>query len=173
MLETNWVFVAFNAPIPKDDVTRLKTIVDNARAAHYPIKVALIAAPSDLGTIFTLWRKPQQYARFLALELQYVYNGPLLVVMPNGYGFFRKSGAAPEVRALQHLRPTRGAAGVARSAVNAVAALARAAGHPVAVPEIKTNSSGLSDRLVIVLAATAIVVVFATFELRRRARQVE
>lgn len=168
----NWVFVPFNSSIPKDDVTRLKTVVDNARAAHYPIKVALIGAPSDLGTAFALWRKPQQYARFLGLELQFLYKGPLLIVMPNGYGFFRKTGQAPETRALHSLHVAAGPAGLARSAVNAVAALARAAGHPVAVPQVKTTSSGLSDRLFIILGAVVIVVVFIAVEVRRRAHRV-
>ncbi len=171
VLYVNWVFVPFNTSIRKDDVTRLKTVVDNARAAHYPIKVALIGAPSDLGTAFTLWRQPQRYARFLGLELQFLYKGPLLIVMPNGYGFFRKTGPAPEVRALRGLRVAEGEAGLARSSVDAVAALARAAGHPVAVPEIKAKSSGLSDRLFIILGAAVLVVAFVALELRRRSRR--
>jgi hypothetical protein len=171
VLYVNWVFVPFNSSIPKDDVTRLKTVVDNARAAHYPIKVALIGVPSDLGTAFALWRKPQRYARFLGLELQFLYKGPLLIVMPNGFGFFRKAGATPEARALRGLRVADGTTGLARSAVDAVAALARSAGHPVAVPKAKTTSSGLSDRLFIILGAAVIVVAFTALELLRRRRR--
>src|SRR5205823_1183032 len=31
---------------------------------------------------------PVKYANFLGLELQFVYSGPVLVVMPAGFGFF-------------------------------------------------------------------------------------
>ena len=171
VLYTNWVFIPFGAPIPKDEVTRLRNVVDNARAAGYPIKVALIGAPADLGTAFSLWGKPEQYARFLGLELQFLYKGPLLIVMPNGYGLFHLHKKTPESRALRGLRVTQGATGLARSGVDAVAALARAAGHPVAVPQIKTKSSGLSDRLLIIVGATALVVAFVALEIWRRRRR--
>ena len=36
-----------------------------------------------------LFRKPQRYADFLGQEIIYFYRGPLLVVMPNGYGIFQ------------------------------------------------------------------------------------
>jgi len=53
-----------------------------------PIKLALIAQPSDLGLIQSLWQKPQRYAEFLGKELfQFAhYKGTTLIAMPNGYG---------------------------------------------------------------------------------------
>jgi hypothetical protein len=53
-----------------------------------PIKVAVIAQPSDLGLIQSLWQKPQTYAKFLGRELfQFAhYKGTTLIAMPNGYG---------------------------------------------------------------------------------------
>lgn len=170
MLYTGWVFIPFGSPIPSGEVTRLKTAVDNARAAGYPIKVALIAAPSDLGTAFSLWGKPDKYARFLGLELQFLYKGRLLIVMPSGYGFFHYRAKTPETSALRGLHVTQGGTGLARSGVDAVAALARSAGHPIAVPPLKTKSGGFSDRMLIIIAAAFLVVVFAGLEVRRRRR---
>jgi len=52
------------------------------------IKVAVIAQPSDLGLIQSMWQKPQTYAKFLGRELfQFAhYRGTTLIAMPNGYG---------------------------------------------------------------------------------------
>ena len=49
--------------------------------------MALIASPTDLGAIPSLFAKPQRYANFLDVEISF-FGGkqPLLVVMPNGYG---------------------------------------------------------------------------------------
>ena len=48
------------------------------------MRVALIAAPTDLGGVPVLFGRPPQYARFLGAELQFVYAGRVLVVMPQG-----------------------------------------------------------------------------------------
>ena len=53
----------------------------------FPIRVAIIASPFDLGAVTALWRKPRAYARFLGIELSAVYRQRLLVVMPDGLGF--------------------------------------------------------------------------------------
>src|SRR3982751_699467 len=55
-----------------------------------PFKVAVIAQPSDLGLIRSMWRRPQTYAQFLGKELfQFAhYTGTTLIVMPNGYGIY-------------------------------------------------------------------------------------
>lgn len=168
VLERDWVFFPLSASAPRNEVDRLRTVVDAARAENYPIKVALIRMPSDLGVDFTLWRKPQKYARFLGLELQYVYKGPVLIVMPNGYGLFHYRKPTPEVDALNRLTVTQGTTGLTRSAVEAVAALARATGHPVAVPPVTGSSSGFSDRLVIIVVASVLAAAFAGLEVRRR-----
>ena len=46
---------------------RLNEVVKSATNAGYPVRVALIAKPSDLGGVTALWGKPHQYARFLGL----------------------------------------------------------------------------------------------------------
>ena len=56
----------------------------------HPIRVAVIAMPSDLGLIQSMWLKPQMYAHFLGEELfQFArYKGTTLIAMPNGYGVY-------------------------------------------------------------------------------------
>jgi hypothetical protein len=76
-------------PTPSPDATqKLRDTTAAAKSADHPIKVAVIARRTDLGGIPQLFRRPQQYARFLGYEIRgYVhYNDTLLVVMPNGYG---------------------------------------------------------------------------------------
>lgn len=66
--------------------------LERAVAAVYQhgerVKVAVIDAPDDLGAIPSLFGRPSDYARFLGLELVLWYVGPLLVVMPNGFGVY-------------------------------------------------------------------------------------
>lgn len=55
---------------------------------HQRIKVAVLASPIDLGSVPTLFNKPTMYARFLGTELDSVFVGPLLIVMPVGFGIY-------------------------------------------------------------------------------------
>src|SRR5207248_11177957 len=65
-----------------------------ARRAHFPIKVALIGSPVDLGVIPDLFGQPQKYAAFLDQEISFRAKQPLLVVMAAGYGAVGLSPAA-------------------------------------------------------------------------------
>ena len=60
----------------------------NASArAGFPIRVALIAARTDLGTVTPLWRDPGNYAALSRHRaLAQLYGGQVLVVMPSGFG---------------------------------------------------------------------------------------
>jgi hypothetical protein len=152
---------------------RLSQVVKSATNAGYPVRVALIAKPPDLGGVTALWGKPHQYARFLGLELAFVYKGHLVVVMPQGLGYAHKGKSSASVDAL--LRPIRVATtsdGQADAAVAAVAKLSAAAGHPITVPpKAATGSGGSSwrNRLIILLAALVLAqLVAAGWMLRRR-----
>jgi hypothetical protein len=57
-------------------------------AAGDRIKVALIAAPFDLGSVSNFFGKPTAYAGFIGIEISQYYAGPLLVVMPTGFGLY-------------------------------------------------------------------------------------
>ena len=171
MLYTQWLFVPFNAPIPKADVTRLNTVIQSARKNGYPVKVALIGAPADLGSAFTLWGKPKQYARFLGEELVFLYKGRLLVVMPNGLGFSRSGKPSAAASALDGVKVTQGATGLTDSAVRAVARLAAASGHPIPIPPKPKGSSSSMDRVIIIVAAVALLALFAALRFRKRIRR--
>jgi len=152
---------------------RLNQVVKSATKAGYPIRVALIASPSDLGGVTALWGKPHQYARFLGLELAFVYKGHLLVVMPQGLGYAHKgksSAAADELLRPIRVEPTND--GLADAAVTAIAKLSSAAGHPIVVPpKAPTGGGGSSwrNRLIILLAALVLAQVVAVgWVLRRR-----
>jgi len=67
----------------------LREAVKTAFESHYRIKVAVIASPTDLGSVPSLFNKPDQYARFLGTELASFYTESLLVVMPPGFALYR------------------------------------------------------------------------------------
>lgn len=82
------VFYPYQYPLPTASRSALNRTVLRAKRRGYRIRVALIPRRLDLGSIPELWRRPQLYAHFLAQELDYVYTGRLLIVMPNGYGTY-------------------------------------------------------------------------------------
>jgi hypothetical protein len=104
-----------------------------------PLKVAVIGSPEDLGGIPELFGQPQAYAKFLDREISFNHPQPLLVVMPAGFGL---ADAGPSA-ALAGLSVDRrhGSYGLIRSAILALVALARAAGHPISTPAIPSSSA--------------------------------
>ncbi len=66
----------------------MTSAVSSVYAGGNRIKVALIATPDDLGAIPSLFDKPDDYSRFLGQELAGFYVGPLLIVMPSGFGIY-------------------------------------------------------------------------------------
>ena len=90
------------------------------------IKVAVIATPTDLGSVPSLFGKPSAYAAFLGQELGLSYAATLLVVMPDGFGVYDHgaSTAADEAALRSVAIPGAGPdqlAGAARSAVGVLA----------------------------------------------------
>jgi hypothetical protein len=76
-------------PSPGADVSaRLKSAVAAAYTRGYLLKVAVIATVNDLGAIPSLFGKPNEYASFLGQEIKFYYGGPLLIVMPAGFGIY-------------------------------------------------------------------------------------
>jgi hypothetical protein len=170
ILYTQQVFYSF-AQLPSDGARkRLDDVVATATKAGYPIRVALIAKPTDLGGVTALWAKPRVYARFLGLELTFYYKGPLLVVMPQGLGYYLhgKSPAAGYA-ALRGIRVDTGEDGLADTAVTGVARLASAAGHRVQVPPKASSGTGHSgrNRLIILLGAMILAPLLAAAYLLR------
>jgi hypothetical protein len=86
LLEQN-VFFPYTPPSQPARLA-LQQAVDGLYAHGNRIKVALIYDQADLGSVSSLFGHPADYAHFLGIELGYWYVGPLLVVMPAGFGIF-------------------------------------------------------------------------------------
>ncbi len=141
---------------------------------HQPLKVAIIASRTDLGTIPELLGKPQEYADFLDQEISFTAKQALLVVMADGYGTQGlKPAATAAIAALR--KPAGGSSDqLAQAALDAIQKIAAADGHPLTGAGAATTASTGGDATVaifaalvaVALAATAVVV---TVTLRRRA----
>ena len=120
----------------------ITTLLKTTRKAGFPLKLAIIADPKDLGAVPQFFGKPQQYAPFLQSEISFNSKRPLLVVMPAGYG----AAALPKgsETGLQGLDPPKSGSGedLGRSAIAAIVKLSAAAGHPVPTPKLPAAKGG-------------------------------
>ena len=121
--------VYFPYPRPSADAqAALQAQVDAVWAGGGRVKVAVIATPTDLGAIPSLFGHPAQYAQYLGQELRLFYPGPLLIVMSAGFAFYENgapTGAADAVLARAKLDGS-SLDSLTRSAAGAVAALGSA-----------------------------------------------
>lgn len=145
----------------------LTALLKATRRAGYPVKVAIIASPQDLGAVPNLFARPQQYATFLGQEIAFNGRTPLLVVMPQGFGVDQVSSSA--LRGL----PAPGTSSVdalGRSAIEGVVRLARAAGHPVSAPKLSGGGSSSASSPLLIFGVPVLVLGLAglVMTLRRR-----
>jgi len=167
------VFIPYDAKFPAKQQAEFAALVTAANKAGFKIRVALVWSDYDLGAVTSLWRKPRTYARFLGLELGFVYKQRLLIVMPNGFGFnYPKHSITADYALLSKIPIGPGAPGLMTAGETAVQRLAAAAGVKVAAPSNVTTPAqrNTHDREVI-LAAVIIALalaVAARFLLRRR-----
>ena len=176
------VYFPADAGVPAAKQAQLRKLVREAGARGYPLRVALIAHQSDLGSIGALWSKPNVYAGFLGTELSLVFHGTLLVVMPNGYGVdvIGEPGATAKTQAaaapLIHLAPAGGAgAALADSAITAVQRVTSVDGIHLTVPRATvtaTSPSGGVDFIALAVLTAGIVVLVAAWTASVRARPV-
>ena len=121
------VFVPYEGAGASTQQRTLTKAVAAANKAGFTIRVAVVFSSYDLGSVTSLWRKPQTYAKFLGVELSFVYKQRLLVIMPNGFGFnWPKHSPKAAYALLARIPVKRGAAGLLESATGAVQALAKA-----------------------------------------------
>ena len=179
VLVADSVFYPYSSTVSASLQRRLNSEVAAASKAHFPVKVALIAAPFDLGAIPSLFGKPQVYSSFLGQEISFLgATTRLLVVMPDGYGVRNLGPDASRVVA--SLKKPAGPRGddLAQAAIVALPKLAAAAGHPIgpgtggsssgASGSVGSNSGGGSSMLKVgVLAIVAIVIAGTLFAFRR------
>jgi hypothetical protein len=81
------VFLPYAKP-SADAAGKLTSTVAAANKAGFRIKVAVIQSQQDLGSVPSLFGRPDIYARFLGAELRTFYTQRLLVVMPSGFGVY-------------------------------------------------------------------------------------
>jgi hypothetical protein len=158
------VFLPY-APISPTVQRRLYAVTAAAAKAGYPLRVALIGARSDLGVVPALFGKPGQYARFLSSELTGVVNGPVLVVMPSGFGLAAR-GNALSTAPLAGVGVGAGTNGLGMAGVTATQRLAAAGGHPLpaSAASAQAPSPGASSATVrSSLIAIGILVAVALF----------
>jgi hypothetical protein len=160
VLITQQVFLPFEAPISKSASDELTKTVAAANKQGFTIRVAVIAFTGDLGTAISLWRHPQDYAKFLGSELAFAYSNRLLISMPSGFGFYRgKKPVGKELRVLAKLKTGKTPTTLAESTTQAVRALAAANG--VVLPKFSSGSTAWRDRAIIAAAVLlALVVLF-------------
>jgi hypothetical protein len=169
VLLTQPVFFPIDAPLPDSDREALLKTVNDANQRGYPIRVALIPFTSDLGTAVSLWRHPQNYAKFLGSELAFVYAKRLLIVQPSGFGIYNHGKpVAKEQRVLAKVQVGKTPAELTQSATAAVRALTAADG--ITLPATKTKSTATRDRLIIAAAGVLILLIIFVPGRRLRAR---
>ncbi|HEY1520817.1 MAG TPA: redoxin domain-containing protein [Solirubrobacteraceae bacterium] len=123
------LFAGSDAGLSVQQQVQLGRLLTAAARAGFPVRVAIIASPFDLGAVTGLWHHPREYARFLGLELSLAYKQRLLVVMPNGFGFnWAGHSADAGYGALGRIPIGPGGAGLFNATAAAVSKLAMAGG---------------------------------------------
>jgi hypothetical protein len=153
----------------------VKLTAARARAAGFPIKVAVIGSASDLGAVPDLFGKPQAYADFLDREISYNKKAMLLVVMPQGFGV--AAAGPPSVLAGESVPGGSGGDRLARAAIPAVGALAAHAGHPIVLAAVaaagRSSGGGGSPALLTFGAPLVLVLLLAGGAAIARSRRIE
>jgi hypothetical protein len=156
VLITTNVYLPYAAPPSKDVTAKLSREVAAVYARNDRIKVAVIATATDLGAIPSLFGKPTEYATFLGQELSSYYVGPLLIVMPAGFGIYDGGrSVAAESRVLDRMSVggrspddlTRAAATAVRALRNAGALKSKDVRPPFVAPVFSRGARGKPMRL--------------------------
>ncbi len=164
------LFLPIDGRISQQAQAQLAQTVRDVTERGFPIRVAVIWSPYDLGSVTALWRKPGPYARFLSAEITYFYKGRLLIVMPNGLGFaYPKHDTAADRALLARIPITRTPTGLAQAATRAVTELAAADG--VRLDEEGSRRSTTRDVLIAVGLALLVLPVAAVLLFRPGARR--
>jgi hypothetical protein len=173
------VFYPYTPPVAGSLQKSLDAETAAAKQAGFPLKVALIESPVDLGVVPDLFGRPQKYADFLDQEISFRTKQPLLVVMAAGYGVQGLGTWAQGVVASLPKPTGRTSNDLARAATVAVARLAGAAGYRIPrVPGVPGGPSaggggaaggGIVPALVALAAVVAAALAVVTVR-RRRAR---
>jgi hypothetical protein len=172
-LITQPVYFPYDAKFSPVLEGQLLAVLREAKKRGFPVKVALITSSYDLGSVTSLWRKPTLYARFLGEEDATFFKQRLLIVMPNGFGFYRPGhSSTAEYAALASIPIQPGNNGLVRAALAGVEKLAAADGIDVAPPSHVTTPAQRNshDRLEIIAGAVGLLVLAGLLRLALRRR---
>jgi hypothetical protein len=141
VLLTQDVFLPYAPPVQPQLKTALDKVLKDARQAGFPLKIALILTPNDLGAYPDLFNQPQKYADVLSRELSTLNpHGDaldavhVLTVMPGGFGGNNLGDRVDEALQPITIQGDAQSDGLAKAAIEAVARLATVNGHEVAIP---------------------------------------
>jgi hypothetical protein len=171
---SDWLYVR-DVFLPFEGVSKavgeeLTAAARTAKDDGTPIKIAVIASRRDLGGVPSLFGKPLYYARFLGAELEFLYSGKLLVVMPQGAALSQRGRLIANPMVLRaEIEP--GTDGLVRTATRLVRELSGQGGS--SGQEDRSGDGGLSAWvwIVVALAGTAAVAALVGFLLLRTRRQ--
>jgi hypothetical protein len=181
LLQQN-VFLPYQPKVCSQLEEPLTKLTDQAAREGYSIKVAIIGSQADLGGAAQYFGEPQRYAEFLGSELGISRHGDvgvqtdrsLLTVMPDGFGFHRSGKASDVAEVVDGLGAPEGGHpnDLARATIAALPKLARAAGHPVPVPSVRSGcpGSGGSSAIVFMVPIALILLAAAIIGLAARRR---
>ncbi|MDX6643024.1 MAG: hypothetical protein QOD76_986 [Solirubrobacteraceae bacterium] len=149
-------YLPYGQVIPAQLEANVQQVITNASEANFHVKVAIIAAQGDLGSVPSMFGQPQQYARFLGKELavgpttnrahapgvlergraaaKVAARSPLLVVMPNGYGVAGPVSADARKTVERTKLNVQDGISLGQAAVDGIVKLAGASGHQVSAP---------------------------------------
>ncbi len=161
--------------VSTQEVARVNALLLSAAKQKFPLKVAVIGSAYDLGSVPSLFRHPQTYAKFLSEEDFYYWKSELVVVMPNGYGLYRSGTPAPKadaaILAKLPVPNTTGGTALVTDAANAIQALAARRGLTLSDAGVKAAGSDKSQDRVEIGAGVlvlALVSVGLRYALRRK-----
>jgi len=159
--------------VSRDLQRALDKMLAEAKGKRYNVKVAIIAARSDLGGVPQLFTEPQQYADLLTKEISFNTTPKVLVVLPAGIGgnnLGDRAGAALDDIAVPSAAK---ADDLARTAMRAIAALSEANGTPVAAPDVaggEKRDGGTSPLLTFGLPVALVLLAAGVAAIRSRGK---
>jgi hypothetical protein len=151
------------APQPaKAPAKVLVGLLADLRKAHYPVKVALIETRGDLGAYPELFGQPARYAKLLEREIAFKVHRPRLIVVMQDAGVAGRNLGPRADAILAAIKPAAAARsdGLVTAATDAVAKVAAADGHKVAVPQARPAASsghGSSHTALYIVAALVVL----------------
>lgn len=145
VLASQRLFLPTDADVPIREQLQLSALLNESARKGYPLRVAIIASASDLGSVTPFWHRPETYAHFLGGELALIYRGTVLVVMPNGYG---SDVTASGIRtATGETRLPLPGEHLGTAAIAAVVSFARGADTPLTPPVVHARAVPRSSAL--------------------------